>query len=80
MTAWRTKSSLSRCCLCIQASLRNSSSPFIRTCSGTRLVISSLMRGHDTRSIQQYLGRRNIMHTMRYTELSPEQFKGFWKD
>lgn len=36
--------------------------------------------GHDTRAIQQYLGHRNIMHTVRYTELSPERFKGFWKD
>jgi type 1 fimbriae regulatory protein FimB/type 1 fimbriae regulatory protein FimE len=36
--------------------------------------------GHDTRSIQQYLGHRNITHTVRYTELSPERFKGFWKD
>jgi len=29
--------------------------------------------GHDTRSIQQYLGHRNITHTVRYTELSPER-------
>jgi integrase len=36
--------------------------------------------GHDTRSIQQYLGHRNITHTVRYTELSPERFKSFWKD
>jgi integrase len=36
--------------------------------------------GHDTRSIQQYLGHKNITHTVRYTELSPERFKGFWKD
>jgi type 1 fimbriae regulatory protein FimB/type 1 fimbriae regulatory protein FimE len=36
--------------------------------------------GHDTRSIQEYLGHRNITHTVRYTELSPERFKGFWKD
>src|SRR5271165_1489805 len=36
--------------------------------------------GHDTRSIQQYLGHRNITHTVRYTELSPERFKNFWKD
>ncbi|MGO9993083.1 MAG: tyrosine-type recombinase/integrase [Steroidobacteraceae bacterium] len=36
--------------------------------------------GHDTRSIQRYLGHRNITHTVRYTELSPERFKGFWKD
>jgi len=26
--------------------------------------------GHDTRSIQQYLGHRNITHTVRYTEFS----------
>jgi type 1 fimbriae regulatory protein FimE len=36
--------------------------------------------GQDTRSIQQYLGHRNITHTVRYTELSPDRFKGFWKD
>jgi type 1 fimbriae regulatory protein FimE len=36
--------------------------------------------GQDTRSIQQYLGHRNITHTVRYTELSPERFKNFWKD
>jgi site-specific recombinase XerD len=36
--------------------------------------------GHDTRSMQQYLGHRNITHTVRYTELSPDRFKGFWKD
>ncbi len=36
--------------------------------------------GHDTRAIQQYLGHRNITHTVRYTELSPERFKNFWTD
>jgi integrase len=36
--------------------------------------------GQDTRAIQHYLGHRNIQHTVRYTELSPERFKGFWKD
>lgn len=36
--------------------------------------------GHDTRAIQHYLGHRNINHTVRYTELSPERFRGFWKD
>lgn len=36
--------------------------------------------GHDTRAIQAYLGHRNIVHTVRYTELSPERFRGFWKD
>jgi integrase len=36
--------------------------------------------GHDTRSIQDYLGHRNIQHTVRYTELSPTRFKDFWRD
>ena len=27
-------------------------------------------KGHDTRALQAYLGRRNIQHTVRYTELS----------
>ena len=34
--------------------------------------------GHDTRAIQHYLGHRNIMHTVRYTELASDRFKGFW--
>ena len=37
-------------------------------------------RGHDTRAIQQYLGHRNIQHTVRYTELAHGRFKDFWKD
>jgi site-specific recombinase XerD len=36
--------------------------------------------GHDTRSLQAYLGHRNIQHTVRYTELSPDRFKTFWRD
>jgi type 1 fimbriae regulatory protein FimE len=36
--------------------------------------------GQDTRALQHYLGHRNIQHTVRYTELSPERFKDFWKD
>ncbi len=37
-------------------------------------------QGHDTRSIQHYLGHRNIQHTVRYTELASGRFNGFWKD
>ena len=37
-------------------------------------------RGEDTRSIQAYLGHRNISHTVRYTEMAPDRFKGFWRD
>lgn len=35
-------------------------------------------KGIDTRTIQDYLGHRNIQHTVRYTELSPHKFKGMW--
>jgi len=35
--------------------------------------------GHDTRSLQAYLGHKNIQHTVRYTELSPARFKNFWR-
>ena len=37
-------------------------------------------QGVDTRSLQHYLGHKNIQHTVRYTELSPDRFRGFWKD
>ena len=37
-------------------------------------------RGVDTRSLQAYLGHRNIQHTVRYTELAPTRFKNFWHD
>jgi site-specific recombinase XerD len=36
--------------------------------------------GQDTRAIQLYLGHKNIQHTVRYTELSAERFKDFWRD
>jgi type 1 fimbriae regulatory protein FimE len=33
--------------------------------------------GHDTRA---WLGHKNIQHTVRYTELSPDRFRNFWRD
>jgi type 1 fimbriae regulatory protein FimB/type 1 fimbriae regulatory protein FimE len=36
--------------------------------------------GKDTRSLQAYLGHKNIQHTVKYTELAPSRFKGWWKD
>ena len=36
--------------------------------------------GHDTRALQHYLGHKNIQHTVRYTELSPDRFRDFWRD
>ena len=36
--------------------------------------------GQDTRAIQDYLGHRNIQHTVRYTQLNPSRFESFWID
>jgi type 1 fimbriae regulatory protein FimB/type 1 fimbriae regulatory protein FimE len=36
--------------------------------------------GHDTRSLQAYLGHRNIQNTVRYSELAPGRFARFWQD
>jgi integrase len=36
--------------------------------------------GQDTRALQHYLGHKNIQHTVRYTEPSPERFRDLWKD
>jgi len=37
-------------------------------------------KGVDTRTLQQYLGHRNIQHTVRYTDLTPHRFQDFWED
>ena len=34
----------------------------------------------EAATLQAYLGRSNIQHTVRYTELAPDRFKHFWKD
>jgi type 1 fimbriae regulatory protein FimB len=35
-------------------------------------------RGADTRLIQDYLGHKNITHTVRYTKLAPGRFNGLF--
>jgi integrase len=37
-------------------------------------------QGHDTRAIQDYLGHKHIMHTVRYTAMAPHRFETFWTD
>jgi len=37
-------------------------------------------QGHDTRAIQDYLGHKNIQHTVRYTAMAPHRFESFWDD
>ncbi|MDM9385682.1 tyrosine-type recombinase/integrase [Chlorogloeopsis sp. ULAP01] len=37
-------------------------------------------RGIDTRTIQSYLGHKNIQHSVRYTELASTKFQGLWDD
>jgi type 1 fimbriae regulatory protein FimB/type 1 fimbriae regulatory protein FimE len=37
-------------------------------------------KGVDTRSLQAFLGHKNITHTVRYAELAPTRFKDFWDD
>jgi integrase len=36
-------------------------------------------KGHDTRSLQAYLGHKNIQHTVKYTDMAPGRFKDFWR-
>jgi site-specific recombinase XerD len=35
-------------------------------------------KGTDTRLIQDYLGHKNILHTVRYTKLAPNRFANLW--
>jgi hypothetical protein len=48
-----------------------------RTCCGSGFALAN--KGHDTRALQPYLGHKNIQHTVRYTELSPDRLKDFWR-
>lgn len=48
----------------------------LRHATGFKLVND----GHDIRSIQFYLGHKNIQHTIRYTEISTVRFNNFWND
>ena len=36
-------------------------------------------KGVDTRTIQDYLGHKSIQHTVKYTQLAPQRFRGLWR-
>ena len=36
-------------------------------------------KGYDTRLIQDYLGHKNIAHTVRYTRTAASRFEGLWR-
>lgn len=36
-------------------------------------------KGYDTRLIQDYLGHRNIRHTVIYTQTNSKRFEGMWR-
>jgi integrase len=36
-------------------------------------------KGYDTRLIQDYLGHKNITHTVRYTKTAAARFEGLWR-
>lgn len=48
----------------------------LRHSTGFKLANES----RDTRSIQKYLGHKNIRHTTLYTEISADKFTNFWSD
>ena len=36
-------------------------------------------KGYDTRLVQDYLGHKNITHTVRYTRTAAHRFEGLWR-
>ena len=54
--------------------------PGSRAHAPARLRYALANDGIDTRTIQAYLGHKDIRHTVRYTELSPMRFKALWRD
>ena len=69
----------------LRALRRQSKSPYIFvsergapfSVTGFRDALAN--KGTDTRTLQAYLGHKNIQHTVRYTELAPGRFKDLWR-
>ncbi|WP_319592554.1 tyrosine-type recombinase/integrase [Zarconia navalis] len=64
------------CCPCRTISRTRVHPHQLRHACGYYLATSE----QDTRAIQDYLGHRNIQHTVRYTQLNPSRFESFWTD
>ena len=45
-----------------------------------KLIATARADGTDTRRIQAYLGRANVTHAVRYTELAASALNGIWQD
>jgi site-specific recombinase XerD len=50
--------------------------PYVWIASLGRMLAN---KGQDMRSLQAYLGHKNIQHAVRYTELAPDRFQDFWR-
>ena len=48
--------------------------PYVWIASLGRMLAN---KGQDMRSLQAYLGHKNIQHAVRYTERAPDRFKDF---
>ena len=53
---------------------------FIHINLGTLSAIITTHLGKDTRSLQAFLGHRNIQSTVRYTAMAPNRFKGWERE
>jgi hypothetical protein len=51
-----------------------------RICCAMLVGMPWLTRAMTHGGLQAYLAHRYIQHTVRYTELSSERFRGWWKD
>jgi hypothetical protein len=50
-----------------------------RTCFAPPAASRGPTRATTPEHLQAFLGHRNIQHTVRYTELSPQRFEDFWR-
>jgi hypothetical protein len=50
--------------------------PYVWIASLGRMLAN---KDRDMRSLPAHLGHKNIQHTVRYTELSPDRFQDFYR-